>query len=225
MPAIACGHGVVSGSAAFWASCAAAAPVIAANANSATVILACCMRFPLVRFALPSLTGPSLLETNEITRSRIRNWDRRSENGNHFEGECAIIPRPALSMPRVPASRSRGPLRGRRRWKAQLRRRLHIEGLAFAAELERRMGGVGADVTEQPFNGRKISVWRKPDRCGPGSHVTQQFAGIAWINGCHRGRAVQPLSHHFEIFRIDRAEKVSLTTRHHVSTRNTPTVR
>src|SRR6266446_8572053 len=46
MAAIASGHGVVSGSAAFWASCAAAAPIIAANVNSATVILACCMRFP-----------------------------------------------------------------------------------------------------------------------------------------------------------------------------------
>src|SRR5215475_2326566 len=67
MPAMASGHGMVSGGAAFWAS-SAAAPVIAANVNSATVILACCMRFPLMRLALPSLTDPSLLETSEITR-------------------------------------------------------------------------------------------------------------------------------------------------------------
>src|SRR5215471_1957719 len=67
MPAMASGHGMVSGGAAFWAS-SAAAPVIAANVNSATVILACCMRFPLMRLALPSLTDSSLLETSEITR-------------------------------------------------------------------------------------------------------------------------------------------------------------
>src|SRR5215831_12094415 len=54
MPAIASGHGVVSGSAAFWASCATAVPVIAADANSATVILACCMRFPSCVWPCPA---------------------------------------------------------------------------------------------------------------------------------------------------------------------------
>src|SRR5258708_17034328 len=84
MRAIASGHGVVSGSAAFCASCAAAAPCIAGNANSATVILACCMRFPLMRFALPSLGIPSLLERNEITRSRIRECGTAREQPQPF---------------------------------------------------------------------------------------------------------------------------------------------
>src|SRR5579871_1622734 len=69
MPAIASGHGVVSGGAVFWASCAMAVPAIAANPKSATVILEYCMRFPLMRCALPSLIRPSLLETSKITRS------------------------------------------------------------------------------------------------------------------------------------------------------------
>src|SRR5712691_2836014 len=72
MPAIASGHGVASGSAAFWASCAATAAVIAANANSATVILAYGMRFPSCVLPCPALRVPSLLERNEITRRDSR---------------------------------------------------------------------------------------------------------------------------------------------------------
>src|SRR5260370_14699573 len=84
------GQGVVSGSAAFWASCATAAPAIAANANSATVILAC-MRFPLVRFALPSLIDQAYSRQAKLQDRGCAISGRRRED-NYFEGGRAIVP-------------------------------------------------------------------------------------------------------------------------------------
>src|ERR1700730_13411373 len=49
-------------------------------------------------------------------------------------------------------------------------------------------------------------MWGKPDRRGPGGGVTQQLAGVARIDGRHRGRIIQALNHHFEVFRVEGAE-------------------
>src|SRR5262245_5903725 len=54
MAAMESGHGIVSGSAAFWASCAAAAPVIVASTHRAAAILTYRMRSPDM-FCRPSV--------------------------------------------------------------------------------------------------------------------------------------------------------------------------
>src|SRR5262249_34272531 len=76
MSAMASGHGMVSGGAAFWASCAAA-PVIAANVNSATVILACCMRFPPDASRVAQPDRPKPIGDKRNYKVRIGDWPRR----------------------------------------------------------------------------------------------------------------------------------------------------
>src|SRR5215831_4607792 len=164
MSAIASGHAVVSGSAAFWASCAAAAPVIVKATNASPVVPGYRMRFPLMIFIL--------LLVIQLHKFQPFNTEPVTKLFDPMTDLCRRFVRTR-----------------------------HVEGLAFAAELESCMGGIGAHVAEQLFHGGKIAMWGKADRRGPRGNVTQQLAGIAWIDRRHRHRFVNGLDHRFECFR------------------------